>query len=370
MAILLFVFVLGLLVFVHELGHFWTARRLGVHVEEFGFGFPPRIVGRRRNGVVYSINWIPFGGFVRLKGEQAHEPSDDPRSFQNAPRHRRALIIAAGVLMNGALAMVLLIVTYLGGMKTFATETLPGAQLRDPEVVITSILAESPAGNAGLTEGAFIRSVNGESVSDAEVVRERIEQALGQPLTFVVERDAVLQDVVITPTSIEGSDVGKIGAGIETVARATYPVHWAILNAFRTTGELAWLVLVAFGTLVKDIVVHQSISADVAGPVGIAVLTGQVAQFGLLAIFQFMAILSISLMVINLMPFPGLDGGRLFFLWLEAIRKKGISQKTEAIIHNVGFVLLILLLVAVSIKDVRQFGVGERIADAVRSIFR
>lgn len=371
LTVLLFIVVLSSLVFIHEFGHFFTARKLGVGVEEFGFGFPPRLFGvRRRSGVTYSINAIPFGGFVRLKGEQGSADPADQASFANARLSKRAIIIGSGVAMNLLLTVSLFFIGYMVGVPAIVTDTLPGAKIRDQRVVIMGILEPSPAADAGLRRGDVLREIQGQPVTTVSAVQSAVNQSNGETAALVIERDGKRETLSVLPAKLDDSGQEKIGVDLETLGVSTYPFHWAFVNAFRTTFELSGQVVVAFGGLIKDLVIHQQVSPDVAGPVGIAILTGQVARLGVLAVLQFVALLSLSLGVINVLPFPGLDGGRLLFLLIERIRGHALNQRTEAIIHNVGFALLLLLILTISVQDVRRFNVGERIGQAFQSAFR
>lgn len=370
LTILLFVIVLSSLIFVHEFGHFFTARKLGVGVEEFGFGFPPRLFGlRRRSGVIYSLNAIPFGGFVRLKGEQAAADPTDQTSFVNARLTKRAIIVGSGVVMNLVLTVLLFFIGYQVGVPAVVSDTLPGAKIRDQRVVITGVLEPSPAAAAGLRRGDTVREIQGQPVTTVSAIQSAISQSAGAT-ALVIERDGKREAVAVVPAVLDQASQKKIGVDLETLGVSTYPVQWAFVNAFRTTFELSGQVVVAFGGLIRDLVVYQKVSPEVAGPVGIAILTGQVARLGVLAVLQFVALLSLSLGIINLLPFPGLDGGRLFFLLIERIRGHALNQRTEAIIHNVGFALLLLLILTISVQDVQRFHVGERIGQAFQSAFR
>lgn len=370
LTLILFVVVLSFLVFIHEFGHFTAARRLGVHVEEFGFGFPPRLFGIKRGATIYSLNAIPFGGFVRLKGENGDQ-AQDPDSFSAAPLPRRAIIIVAGVLMNFVLTIVLLTFSLMAGLPTPAAQTLPGAKVKDIRVTVTALTETGPAARAGLKPGDVIAEANGQRIRTDAELRSIIEGSLSSPLNLTYQRSDLTHEATLLPEDLDASGKGKIGVGLETYATASYPPHWALANGVRLTVELAWKIVVSFTGFLKDLVVHQQVSPDVAGPVGIAVIIGQVAELGIFALLQFVALLSLSLAVINVLPFPALDGGRLLFLGIEAVRGgRPVNRRIEAWIHNIGFIVLITFILLVSVQDVQRFSIGAKIRDSVRSIFQ
>lgn len=362
LTLIVFILVLGLLVAGHEFGHFWTARRLGIAVEEFGFGFPPRIIGFRRGETIYSLNWIPFGGFVRLRGEDG-SAAQDPRSFSAARWWRRGLVIVNGVVMNALLTVVLLSAAYSWGVPTIVDDPLPGARLGPAAVVITSIVADSPAARAGLAAGDRITAFDEQPLATDGPLRERLRTAAGQTVTLRVVHDGQEKALTVTPEALPETGEGRLGVGLETIATARFAPHWAIYNGFRTTLLSSHEVLASLGGLVRDLITHGRLSPDIAGPVGVAVLTGQAVDLGPPALLQFAALLSLSLAVINLVPFPALDGGRLLFIVIEAIRGRTMNQRLERWIHTAGFALLLALIVAVSIKDVRRFEILDRVRD-------
>lgn len=360
LTLLLFLLVLGLLVAVHEFGHFWTARRLGIAVEEFGFGFPPRLIGWRRGGTLYSLNVIPFGGFVRLRGED-RAASHDPQSFAAARPRTRAAIVVSGVVMNAVVASLLLSLAFALGIPAPADQTLPGARISQPRVLIAQVLADSPASTAGLKPGDRILAVAGRTVTSDEPVRDTLTTSVGQAVELSVADRAGTRAVTVTPVDVDRSGLGRIGVALENVVTARYPLHWAVANGVQATVRLSGEVVRSLGHLVRDLVVARRLSPDIAGPVGVAVLTGQARDLGFPILVQFVALLSLSLAVLNLAPFPGLDGGRLAFVMLEGIRGRALDARVERWTHTLGYVLLLALIVAVSVKDVARFDVVDRV---------
>lgn len=354
LTLIVFILILGLLVFVHELGHFVAARKNGVKVEEFGFGFPPRIFGIKKGETIYSLNWIPLGGFVKIKGEGG-EDREDEDSFSNKKIWRRAVILAAGVLMNFVLAAVLLSIGFMIGLPQVINGENGNARIRDVKVQVVQVLEGTPAAEAGLLPGDAVLEIDGQKIEDVEAMQEYLGGKIDAPVKFVLERDGQKIDKEISPVFLVETGRGGIGVGLLKSGIVSYRWYLAIWkgaeSAVLFTGEVA----VAFYELIKNLVVTQKVSVDLSGPVGIAVLTGQVARMGIIYLLQFTALLSINLAVINFLPFPALDGGRILFLIIEKIRRKPVSQKIENLVHNIGFALLMLLVVLVTYRDVVKF---------------
>lgn len=366
-AFILFVSVVSLLVFVHELGHFLTARRLKVGVEEFGFGFPPRMFGFKRKGTIYSINWIPFGGFVRLKGE-APGSQQEPDSFSAQTRTRRFAILAAGVAMNYALAFILLTIGFTFGIPTGVDPASPQAQRVKnitPQVVV--IEPNGPAATAGLELGDTVLRAENTPINSSDDLR-RFEEGHGpNPFSLTIIRHGVEQTVSITPVTIDAQP--RIGVGIISVGTISYPFPESIWRGFEATVNTTGQVFSSFGRLLRDLVIERKVSEDLSGPVGIVSLTGQAYRLGWSYLVQFVALLSTTLAVVNFFPLPALDGGRALFVMIEAIRRKAVDQKIEGLVHAIGFYFLIALVVLVSIRDVQRLGLSSKLAESLRQLF-
>ncbi|PKM87851.1 RIP metalloprotease RseP [Candidatus Falkowbacteria bacterium HGW-Falkowbacteria-2] len=372
---LIFIAVLSVLVFGHELGHFWTARRLGVKAEEFGFGFPPRAIGFYKDvsgkwrrlvgsktvedlpagqepaGTIYSLNWLPIGGFVRIKGQDGDGKLDSD-SFASKSLWRRAVILAAGVVMNIVLAAIFLSVGYMMGMPGSLEEAKPSARITKAEVVIVETLPESPAERAGLQPGDIISAVNGEAIDSHERLQALVAANQGQDTLFLVKSGETVKEVTIVPETM--ATTGSVGVGVSIYGSGTvqYPFFIAIWEGIKMTGIMFWSIILAFYGLIKGLFMGMGAEGQVAGPVGIATLTGQVASLGFAYLLQFMALLSLNLALINILPFPALDGGRLLFLLIEKFIGRPVRQSVEAIVHTVGFWLLMLLIIFVTYKDI------------------
>ncbi len=363
---IIFVLLLGVLVLVHELGHFVSAIRLGVEVEEFGIGFPPRLFSFKRKGVLYSINLLPLGGFVKIKGENG-EDDKNPRSFVNQKTWKKSLILSAGVLMNFLIAFILLSLGFMIGTPTaLGPNDLAAEQIKDKGVVVIEVLDNSPADFAGLEVGDKLIKIDNQEVQNSDFIYNFIKEHQTQELSLLVERADNVIEMKAQPKSIDGSEP-ILGLGMLDVGVVSYGFFDSLWQGLKTTVAMTWQVLAAFGNLLKDLITTGHLSAGLSGPVGVAIMTGQVARLGLIYIMNFAAILSINLAVLNILPFPALDGGRLAFVLLEKVRGKKLNEKIEAIIHNSGFALLMLLIVVITWRDVAKY--GDQIWQGIKNIF-
>lgn len=364
MAILFFIIILGLLVFVHELGHFLSARAAGVAVEEFGFGFPPRMIGIKRGRTILSINWIPFGGFVRLQGEQ-EDTEQRPDSFVRARFSRQLVIMVAGVVMNILLAWVLMTMTLVIGTKTDASMTphdrFAVASPARLEAIVTDGTAAS---DAGLRNGDRVLDINGVAYTSTEDIIQATKDQQYPTLNVRVERNNTPIIISIAPRT--ASDHPRYGFGVQSLLVVRYPWYIAPWYGFTSVIDLISQTAVGFGHLIRDLVVTAKVSPDLTGPVGIAVLTGQVVQYGFVATLQFMAILSVSLAVVNILPLPALDGGRALFVTIGHFRGRPVNTRIEGTIHTIGFYMLLLVILLISIRDVSRF----RLLEQLRSLFQ
>jgi len=355
--ILTFVGVLLVLVLVHELGHFWAARKLGVQVEEFGFGFPPRAYSWVRRGVVYSLNWLPLGGFVKLKGENG-EAKLEPGSFAAAAAWRRSVILVAGVAMNILLAFVLLTVGFTIGFRTLVSGDQI-IQAKDVKIQISSLVASSPAAEAGLQPGDEIISLDSNTFADIKLLQDYTTAQAGQSIKVQIDRQGKKSEHSLIPKALpESGNRPILGVGLMQTGILSYTWYEAIWQGARATWNLGVEIIVTFGKLIKNLVVSHEVPADLAGPVGIAVITGQVIKMGIIYLIQFAALISLNLAIINVLPLPALDGGRLLFVIIEKIRRKPNNERVEAIIHQIGFSLLMVLVVLITYRDIVRLSSG------------
>ena len=354
--ILLFIAILGILILVHEFGHFFAAKKAGAKVEEFGFGFPPRIWGVKRGETLYSINLLPIGGFVKIYGEDGEERKD-PRSFSSRSILTRSLIIVAGVVMNMLLAVVLFSAGHFVGLPQVLNEESPLAGVKNIRVRVAEVVKDSPAELAAIQVGDTIVELhfNDEKLTGVRTiasVQNFITAHHSETITLVVERagESISKELIPRENPPEGE--GAVGIAMVRTGEISYPFYLAPLKGIESTFFVTVGTLRAFGGIVADLVTTGSLRGELSGPVGIAVLTGQVQKMGFIFLLQFMALISVNLAIINALPFPALDGGRLFFLGIEKIRGKPVNQKYEKIAHTIGFALLILLMIVVTFRDI------------------
>lgn len=367
LTIVLFVVILGLLVFVHELGHFLTAKRAGATVHEFGFGFPPRLFGIKRKGTIYSLNWIPVGGFVKIKGEGG-EAVDAPDSFSSLGAWRRAGVLLSGVGMNVVFAMLLFSFVFAAGAPTTLDGDLPnGAIVSQQRIQVLGVEPGSPADRVQLTLGDVVLSIDGQKISRVEEVQAYNAAHAGKEEKLEILRGKKTINIAITPEKYGDSSEAIWGVNLAETGVVRYPWYQALWLGVRTGIVMLWNIIVAFFDLLKNLIVNQRLSADVTGPIGIAALTGQVASLGYIHLLQFAALLSLNLAVINVLPFPALDGGRALFLAIEKIRGRKINIRVETLIHNIGFFLLLLFVLAITVRDVMR--VGGKFFNAISSFF-
>ncbi len=374
--ILLFIIILGLLVFVHELGHFLAARYFGVKAEEFGFGFPPRMIGvmyddarkryrfvsGRENVVsphtVYSLNWLPLGGFVRIKGEDGNET--DPDSFISQKAWKRVVIMVAGVVMNALAAIVLFAWVFSLGVRQ-PIDAAMAPNYTDTQVQILQVTKDSSAAVLGLEPGDTIVSINNQPITSLEAVKENLEQSKGAQVRFLVDRLGT-EKTLSGAYQVSGDQEGKFGIAYSHTATVKLPLLQAIQQGAITTWNVTGAILSAFGALIAGLFSDSSVSSvDLTGPIGIVYITKQMSDLGLVYILQFAALLSVNLAIINALPIPALDGGRILFVLIEKIKGSPVRRSTEGMIHQIGFLLLIFLMVFITTRDVLKFELFQKI---------
>ncbi len=354
MTILIFLIVFSVLVFVHEFGHFIAAKKQGIAVEEFGFGFPPRLFSKTWHGTRYSLNALPLGGFVRIKGEEG-EAADAPDSFSGRPVWQRAIIIVAGVFMNVLLGWFLLTAGFALGTPSVVDDTIPPQYVRNRMLIIRSILPHAPATTIDFRVGDVITNVERKTIVGVRDLQEAFVDRDGKETTMIVERAGEALTRTVTPRYIPEAKRVGIGVGLDEIGTVRYPFFSALTKGVTATAFILKEIVVSFANLLREILVTRKVSADLSGPIGIAVLTGQVARRGIAHIPQFMALLSLNLAVLNILPIPALDGGRLFFLCIEKIRQRALQKTTEQRVNKIGFALLLLLVILVTYRDVVKF---------------
>ena len=347
---LIFIIVLSVIIFVHELGHFVMAKKAGMKVEEFGFGFPPRLWGHKpkNSETTYSINWIPFGGFVKIFGEDGEHP-DQARSFSVKSFSQKVSVIVAGVVMNIVLGAVLFSIINLVGTR-IPVEAAGSATIKDIKVQITNIAKGSPAESAGLQ--ALDEVVGFQTV---EEFQNHITAQKGNSTELNLKRGEKSFQVTVVPRVDPPAGEGALGIGLAKTGYVSYPIHEAIWLGIKSAFYIFWKIFKGLGILLKNLLTTGSAGGDVTGPVGIAIITGEQARLGLTYLLNFMAFISLNLAVINILPIPALDGGRLLFLIIEKIKGSPIKKNVEAIVNNVSFMALILLMFFITARDIIKF---------------
>jgi regulator of sigma E protease len=359
MSVIIFIIVLGVLIFVHELGHFLVAKWAKIRVDEFAIGFPPRIVSFVRGETRYALNLVPFGGYVKIFGENPDEESRDPNatnSFVNKNRWIQAAVLVAGVTFNILFAWALFSVSFMSGFPSIVTED-NAHQITQADTVITSILPDSPADKAGLVVGDVLHMLE---VTDkaalgnptVEGVQNFIATHGADPITIVVERDDVMVPITVAPEQglVEGRPA--IGISMNLIGELNLGFFAAIGKGAETTVTMIKEIAVGLVGFIADIFTGNAQFDQVAGPVGIVGLVGDATSFGFVYLLGFTAFISLNLAVLNLVPFPALDGGRLLFVLIEGITRRAIKPSVANTINAVGFGLLILLMVVITVSDV------------------
>ena len=356
--IILFIAIIATLVLVHEFGHFIVAKKSGMRVEEFGFGFPPRLVSIKKGETRYSFNLFPIGGFVKIFGEDGNKRGESG-SFTSRPIWTRSLVIVAGVLLNFMLAYFLFSAAHILGMPTIIDDANLPANVENITVQIIEVVPNSPAFASGIKIGDKILKLSNaqETLSIAQVqeVQDFISANSGGEVTFTIKRGKEILNLTTQVRQEFPSGEGATGIALVKVVTIKYQWYVAPIEGAKTFWLVTIGTLVAFGGMIKELVASGSLPSDIAGPVGIAYLTGTVRSLGFVHLLQFIALISLNLGIINLIPFPALDGGRLLFLGIEKLKGSPVPKKIENATHAVGFVILILLIIAVTLKDINRF---------------
>lgn len=342
--VLAFVFVLGILVFIHELGHFLAAKWAGIRVERFSLGFPPRMIGKKIGDTDYCISWIPLGGYVKMAGmidesfdEKIEGKSDE---FMSKPIWKRAIVIGAGPFMNIALAFILFVgLIYKDGLPEPSSEAVVGA-----------IMEKSPAQSIGLQPGDRIVSVADQSIASWDELTKVIHGLPDSTIAIVWERDGNRMNATVTPMLDPGRKIGLIGIGPQSITR---PVGFG--QAIAASATYSVLLTREVGKTIGRLISGQgSVKDDLAGPIRIMKFAGEFASQGFAKLLEFMALISLQLGLLNILPIPVLDGGHLVFLGLEKIMRRPVSLKVRVLIHQIGMALLLALMAFILINDVRS----------------
>jgi regulator of sigma E protease len=363
MSLIIFIILLAVLILVHELGHFSVAKLFNIRVDEFGIGFPPRLLYKKFGETIYSVNLLFFGGFVKIFGENGNEAAQNPRSFAHKPRIVQAAVVVAGIVMNLLFAWGALSVGYMVGLPT-SLEHIGIGQVRDAAPTIVAVYPDSPAQKGGMEAGDIVESVQTGTAlieaktlntnQQADVIRNFIAQHGEESMVVTVRRGSSELHLLAKPVAglIEGHKA--LGIQLDDVGILQLPPHLALYQG----GLLAYDMTIATAQGLA-MFAYQSIhgTADytsVAGPIGIAQIGSKAVQNGFSAAITLIALISINLAVINLVPIPGLDGGRLFIILIESIIRRPVPERYTSIATITGFALLIALMLFVSYHDIAR----------------
>lgn len=413
MSIIIFIIILLVLVVSHEFGHFIVAKKSGIRVDEFSFGFPPKLFGKKIGETTYNFNLLPLGGYVKIFGENGETEStsaqgfseakknnnrtivkeilveesiketisptgevtitetetikedikinnDESRSFANKPRYIQAMILFAGVAMNFLVAWLLLSIGFMSGLPTSVGAVPKGATIQNQALTITSILPSSPAEKGGLKTGDKIVSLDTPTDSTkllssnfgTESVQNFVKAHNGEEVSVSLIRGKEPLNVTVVPEISKQGDNAMIGISMDTIGTLKLPIYRAIWEGLKLTSDVFVGTVVGFYNLIHSAFLGQADMSTLTGPVGIVGVVNDAAKFGFIYLLSFTAFISINLAVINLIPFPALDGGRLLFLLIEKIKGSRIKPQIANMVNMVGFGLLMILMVFITYHDI------------------
>lgn len=356
--ILIFIITLLILVLIHEFGHFLMAKRFGIKVLEFGFGIPPRAWGKKIGETIYSLNWLPLGGFVRLLGEDEEEPIDKKgagsRDFRTKPVWQRIAVLVAGVTMNLFLAWILFYSVIIAQNFKIIYPT------QEPGVYIFKVEKDFPAEKAGVRTGEKLISIDNQKVSDIDTARKLIKSKNETPLTLTLSDTEGKNErkVSLTPKSKDGEVL--IGVVFSPIPFRQYSsFNQRLFSGITYSWDITRVTFAGLGQVLQQVITGNfaTISKSVAGPIGLAVVTGDILSAGWAAILPylwFVGVISLTLAIFNVLPIPALDGGRLLFLVIEAVSKKKVKEDIERKVHQIGFIILIALALLITYSDIRK----------------
>jgi len=354
-AIIIFIFTLLVLVLIHEWGHFLMAKRFGIKVEEFGFGIPPKLFGKKIGETIYSVNALPLGGFVRLLGEDEIGKAQSSRDFRVKPVGQRITVVVAGVIMNLVLAWIIFYTVIIYQNFKIIYPTLESA------VYIGHVEKDFPAEAAEIKIGDKILKVDGKEVKKFEDARNFIKESKGKPVTLILSdlEGKKVKVKTVTPKQVEKAGF-MIGVGFSPVGIKQYttPVE-KIFSGITYSYNLTRLTFVGLKKTISDLIFgnFQSVSQSVSGPVGLANISAEILRGGKAALpfyLWFVGVISLTLSIFNTLPIPALDGGRLLFLVVEATTRRKVREDVERRVHQIGFALLLALALLVTYSDISK----------------
>lgn len=354
LTVVVFAVMLLALVLVHEAGHFWAAKRAGCRVEEFGFGFPPRLYSIERGGTTYSFNLLPIGGFVKIEGEDMDSTDLSATSFASKSAPWRVFILAAGVFMNIVLAYVLLTAQSIVGAPTLVTNE-NDAVLTQHKTYILEVVPSSPAAEAGIKEFDRVVSIAGIENPTIAQIQSSTSQYTGSTIPILIDRAGLKEERDVFVREHPPTGEGAMGVSLASTGLEKTPWWQAPWKGLVRTWDMLTAIVFQFGILIQRIFSEGIVDEAFTGPIGIAVYTNEATQLGLPYLLEFMALISLNLAIINILPIPALDGGRIVFVLMEKVIGRRVLNLVESKAHAVGFVLLIALMVLITLKDVQKY---------------
>ena len=352
LSIIIFIIILLILVLVHEAGHFIVAKLSGMRVDEFAFGFPPKLFSWKKGETTYSLNSIPLGGYVKIYGEDGNDMGTPAsRSFSSRPWYLQILTLLAGVTMNILLAVVLFSIMFAVGTRTTVGDNV-SKYVSDTEITFTQVFPKSPAETAGIKPGFVVHTVSG---TPLPLTGTGIIQTVNTNKKVVIYGNNVgadLQTYTIEPVVGFGSGPQGIGVAIETTGTVKLPLGKAFVAGVKHTGQVTHALFSGTYHLIGQAFTGHVDTTQVSGPLGIAKGIMSMRKDGTFDFLGFTALLSIALAVMNTLPFPALDGGRVVMVIIEVIRRKKIPMSVQAWVNGIGFLVLILLMILITIKDI------------------
>ncbi len=353
-SIIVFVVLLLILVLVHEFGHFIAAKLFGCRVEEFAFGFPPRIFSQKKGETKYSFNLIPLGGYVKIEGEDMDEQNPGPRSFASKSPWTRIIILSAGVFMNVLLTIVLLSIQSGLGTPMLVTKDNV-SRARDKKAYVTEVDKGSPAEQAGIKKFDRVEAIETTKNPTISSIQEISNDHKGKEIKMVLDRQGLRETVTVVPRTDPPSGEGPIGMSLQEIGLIQVPWYKAPAAGASRTYNMFIVIIGKFWELLGDIIGGEKAGDILTGPIGIAIYTGEATAMGMSYVLEFAALISLNLAIINFIPFPALDGGRVLFVLFEIVYGKRVSNKFEHWAHLTGFVLLMALMVYVTLNDIGRF---------------
>jgi len=352
MSIIIFIVILGLLIFVHELGHFLIAKKSGIRVDEFAIGFPPKLFSWEKGGTRYALNLIPFGGYVKIFGENPDEESsakDAKDSFVNKSKLTQAAVLVAGVTFNVIFAWILFSLSFMIGFDV-PKNTFSFVDNSQSKIQILSISKDTPAERSVLKNGDNVIGLQkGEEIFNFVNSSEALDKIRKSETPFVLKTSKGDVDI---ESKLETESGEVVGLYLGDVVNTKTNPFLAVWKGFLMTGYSIKEISIAMKDLIFDAFLGKAELENVAGPVGIVGLVGDAAKAGFISVVMFTAFISINLAILNLLPFPALDGGRLFFILIEVVTRRKMNPKVANTLNFIGFAILILLMIVITVSDV------------------